>query len=95
MDTAYSARWLRPAPPVEAPGWLAAARHGEPWALEQFYDCYQPAIYALCHRLLGRAEDAEDATQATFVRAFRQLGGFRGDCSACARERRRQSAHPR
>jgi RNA polymerase sigma-70 factor, ECF subfamily len=59
--------------------WLAAARRGEPWALEQFYHTHQPQVYALCYRLLGRAEDAEDAVQATFVRAFRSLPRFRGD----------------
>lgn len=59
--------------------WLAAARQGEQWALEQFYHAYQPQVYALCYRLLGRTEDAEDAVQATFVRAFRALPRFRGD----------------
>lgn len=59
--------------------WLSAARRGEQWALERFYHAYQPQVYALCYRLLGRAEDAEDAVQATFVRAFRALPRFRGD----------------
>jgi RNA polymerase sigma-70 factor (ECF subfamily) len=59
--------------------WLPAARLGEPWALEQFYHAYQPQVYALCRRLLGRCEDAQDATQAAFVRAFRELDRFRGD----------------
>jgi RNA polymerase sigma-70 factor (ECF subfamily) len=60
-------------------GWLSAARLGEPWALEQFYHSYQSLVYALCHRLLGRSEDAQDAMQAAFVRAFRELARFRGD----------------
>jgi RNA polymerase sigma-70 factor (ECF subfamily) len=59
--------------------WLAAARRGEPWALEHFYHGYQPQVYALCYHLLGRTEDAEDAVQATFIRAFRALPRFRGD----------------
>ncbi len=62
--------------------WLMAARQGESWALEQFYDCYQAQIAALCYRLLTRSEDVEDAMQATFVRAFRALPRFRGDSSA-------------
>jgi RNA polymerase sigma-70 factor (ECF subfamily) len=82
MDAAFSVPWLPPAERSDDLGWLAAARRGEAWALGRLYDRYHPAIYALCHRLLGRAEDAEDATQSTFVRAFRQLGGFRGECSA-------------
>jgi RNA polymerase sigma-70 factor (ECF subfamily) len=61
---------------------LAAARRGEPWALEQLYHRHQPQLFALCYRLLERAEDAEDAVQATFVRAFRALPRFRGESSA-------------
>ena len=63
---------------TEEPGWLGAARQGEPWALEQLYHAHQPQIYALCFRLLQRQDDAEDAVQATFVRAFRALPRFRG-----------------
>jgi RNA polymerase sigma-70 factor (ECF subfamily) len=59
--------------------WLPAARRGEAWALERLYHCHQTQVYALCHRLLERAEDAEDAVQATFVHAFRALPRFRGD----------------
>jgi RNA polymerase sigma-70 factor (ECF subfamily) len=59
--------------------WLSAARLGEPWALEHLFHSYQSQVYALCHRLLGRFEDAQDATQAAFVRAFRELPRFRGD----------------
>lgn len=64
---------------VDERDWLPAARRGEPWALEQFYQGYQPQVYALCHRMLGREEDAQDAMQAAFVQAFRALPGFRGD----------------
>ena len=62
--------------------WLPAARRGERWALEQFYGCYQSSVYTLCYRLLGRAEDAEDAMQSTFVRAFAALPRFRGASTA-------------
>jgi RNA polymerase sigma-70 factor (ECF subfamily) len=62
--------------------WLAAARRSEPWALEKLYHGYQAQVYALCFRLLERAEDAEDAVQATFVRAFRALPRFRGESAA-------------
>src|SRR5207302_1807973 len=39
-------------------------------ALERLYREYHGCIYALCYRMLGNAEDAQDATQAAFVRAF-------------------------
>lgn len=72
--------WLqRRGRPEEA--WLAAARRSEPWALERFYSTYRDLVYSLCYRLTGSAEDAEDAMQATFVRAFRELPRFRGDSS--------------
>lgn len=36
-------------------------------------------IFALCFGMLGREDDARDATQETFVAAYRNLGGFRGE----------------
>ncbi len=64
---------------VEEQQWLDAARQGETWALERFFHVYQPSVYALCYRMLGRAEDAEDAAQAAFVSAFAGLPKFRAD----------------
>jgi RNA polymerase sigma-70 factor (ECF subfamily) len=61
--------------------WLAAARTGDPLALERFFHAYQAQVYTLCLRMLGRAEEAEDATQATFVQAFRALARFQGRSS--------------
>jgi RNA polymerase sigma-70 factor (ECF subfamily) len=49
--------------------------------LEHLFQNHHSAIYALCRRLLGSADDAQDATQAAFVHAFRELHRFRGDCS--------------
>ncbi len=69
---------------LEAPAqpiWLHAAKLGESWALEQLYSIYQPMVYTLCFRLLGNADDAEDAMQAAFVCAFRGLSRFRGESS--------------
>jgi RNA polymerase sigma-70 factor (ECF subfamily) len=57
--------------------WLPAAQQGERWALEQFYALHHAQIYTLCLRMLGRAEDAEDAMQSAFVHAFRALPRFR------------------
>jgi RNA polymerase sigma-70 factor, ECF subfamily len=81
VETAFSAALPPRAETPDELDWLAAARRGEPWALEQLYHGHQPQVYALCYRLLGRADDAEDAVQATFVRAFRALPRFRGESS--------------
>src|SRR6266705_553372 len=40
---------------------------------------WERRIFALAFGMLGREEDARDATQETFVAAFRNLRGFRGD----------------
>lgn len=84
LDTSLSVPWLPPRAGEQSPeeqSWLAAARAGEAWALERLYHAYNAPVFALCHRMLGSPDDAVDATQATFVRAFRQLPGFRGDSS--------------
>src|SRR5712692_5784482 len=39
---------------------------------------WEPPIYALAYRVIGREEDARDVCQETFLRAFRALSGFRG-----------------
>jgi RNA polymerase sigma-70 factor, ECF subfamily len=39
---------------------------------------WERPIYALAYRVIGREEDARDVCQETFLRAFRALGGFRG-----------------
>ena len=39
---------------------------------------HQRRVYNLSYRMLGRPEDAADATQDAFVTAMRKLGGFRG-----------------
>ena len=40
---------------------------------------WERRIFALSYGLLGREEDALDATQETFLAAFRNLRGFRGE----------------
>ncbi|MDT7540953.1 MAG: polymerase sigma-70 factor, subfamily [Acidobacteriota bacterium] len=40
---------------------------------------WERRIFALAYGILGREEDARDATQETFIAAFRNLKGFRGD----------------
>lgn len=38
-----------------------------------------PAVFRICYRILGRVDEAEDATQEAFVLAYRSLGSYRGD----------------
>jgi RNA polymerase sigma-70 factor, ECF subfamily len=81
LETVFAAPMLRRETLPEDASWVAAAKLGETWALERMYHSYQGHVYALCHRLLGRSEDAQDAMQTAFVRAFRELPRFRGESS--------------
>jgi RNA polymerase sigma-70 factor (ECF subfamily) len=40
---------------------------------------WERKIFALCFGMLGREDDARDAAQETFISAYRNLSGFRGD----------------
>ncbi|MDQ3907468.1 MAG: sigma-70 family RNA polymerase sigma factor [Acidobacteriota bacterium] len=55
------------------------ARAGDREAFGEIVRRWERRIFALAFGILGREEDARDATQETFVAAFRNLGGFRGD----------------
>jgi RNA polymerase sigma-70 factor, ECF subfamily len=39
---------------------------------------WERPIYALAYRTIGREDEARDVVQETFLRAFRGLGGFKG-----------------
>jgi RNA polymerase sigma-70 factor (ECF subfamily) len=58
---------------------LRAAQSGDREAAEQILAPHERPLFALCHGILGHADDAEDAVQETFLRALRALPGFRGD----------------
>jgi len=53
--------------------WLFQAQNGDSQAFSSLLEKYQKPVYNLCYRMLGNAEDAEDAAQETFLRAFKSL----------------------
>lgn len=55
------------------------ALSGDPDAFGEIVRRWERRIFALAYGMLGREEDARDATQETFMAAFRNLRGFRGD----------------
>src|SRR5438309_10773943 len=60
---------------------VRAGLAGDLTALEQLFRPHERSLVALCHGILGNAEDAEDAAQETFLRALRALSRFRGDAA--------------
>jgi RNA polymerase sigma factor (sigma-70 family) len=51
---------------------------GDGQAYAQVVKRYQHMVYTVCHRVLRNAEDAEEATQDSFVKAYQHLAGFSG-----------------
>lgn len=52
---------------------------GDAEAFGELVRRWERRIFALTYGILGREEDARDATQETFLAAFRNLRGFRGE----------------
>jgi RNA polymerase sigma-70 factor (ECF subfamily) len=57
---------------------VARSREGDLDSFNQLVMRWERPIYALVYRVIGREEDARDVAQETFLRAFRALGGFKG-----------------
>jgi RNA polymerase sigma-70 factor (ECF subfamily) len=60
---------------------IARVLAGDRVAGRELYDAHAPRVYRLVFRLTGDTDLAQEFTQETFVRAFAQLGGFRGDAA--------------
>lgn len=60
---------------------LLDARDGDAAALSRFVVETQPTIWRFCAHLVG-VDGADDATQETYLAAWRALGSWRGECSA-------------
>ena len=60
---------------------LAAARRGDEDAFGRIVEEHRLPLQAHCYRMLGSLQDAEDALQETFLRAWRGLGEFGGRSS--------------
>jgi RNA polymerase sigma-70 factor (ECF subfamily) len=58
---------------------VALAREGDPAAFDQLVTRHQAAAYRAALAALRNPQDAEEAAQDAFVRAWRNLHRFRGD----------------
>jgi RNA polymerase sigma-70 factor, ECF subfamily len=57
---------------------VSRAQKGDRWAFEQLVDRHQHRLFTLAARLLGSSDDAVDAVQEAFIRAWLGLPSFRG-----------------
>jgi len=57
---------------------VARSREGDLDSFNQLVVRWERPIYALAYRVIGREEEARDVAQETFLRAYRALGGFKG-----------------
>jgi RNA polymerase sigma-70 factor (ECF subfamily) len=57
---------------------VLAAKAGDLSAFSMLVEHHTAAIYTLAENLLGDVDEAEDATQETFIRAYNRLETFRG-----------------
>jgi RNA polymerase sigma-70 factor, ECF subfamily len=57
---------------------VARSIGGDAESFNQLIKRWERPIYALAYRTIGHEDDARDVVQETFLRAFRGLGGFKG-----------------
>lgn len=92
----------------DEPNWIQNSLAGDTEAYAALVKEHQKMVHAVAFRMTGSLADAEDLTQETFLRAFRQIDSFRGEskfstwlCQIavnlglnwCARENRRDDIH--
>jgi hypothetical protein len=58
---------------------IERCRNGDLTAFDEIVALHQNRIYNLCFWSLGDADEAADATQETFIRAWRAMAKFRGE----------------
>jgi RNA polymerase sigma-70 factor (ECF subfamily) len=57
---------------------VARSQRGDTDAYDQLVGAYQHRIFALAYRITGNREDAWDAAQEAFLKAYRNLRAFHG-----------------
>ena len=56
--------------------WLQAAQNGNQHAFNLLVEAYARPVYNLTYRMLGNPQEAEDAAQETFLRAWSRLSQY-------------------
>ena len=71
----HSAR-AAPACPADELSWARAAAGGDRAAFSRLVEKHKSSVYGLCYRVLGSTDEARDAAQEAFVRAFTGIRDF-------------------
>lgn len=59
--------------------WIELAREGDQRAFGLLVQAYQKPVFNLTYRMLGNAQEAEDAAQETFLRAYSSLRQYQSE----------------
>lgn len=59
--------------------WIVRSRNGDRDAFESLVRAHQKMIYALCYRMTGSRDEADDLVQETFIQAYQHLDDFRSE----------------
>ena len=76
LPLAPSTELVRPACPADEAEWARAAIGGDKIAFARLVEKHKQSVHGLCFRLLGSGEEARDAAQEAFVRAYTGIGDF-------------------
>lgn len=67
---------LAPACPADEAEWARAATGGDKLAFGRLVEKHKASVYGLCFRLLSSTDEARDAAQEAFVRAYMGIRDF-------------------
>ena len=67
---------VRSACPADEAEWARAAAGGDKAAFSRLVEKHKQSVHGLCFRLLGGGEEARDAAQEAFVRAYTGIRDF-------------------
>jgi RNA polymerase sigma-70 factor (ECF subfamily) len=56
--------------------WITQAKHGSSAAFNHIVEKYQKPVYNLCYRMFNNRDDAEEAAQEVFMRAYFKLDSY-------------------
>ncbi len=60
---------------------LQKASNGDVGAFEELTTEYYSKVYSICYRMLNNTEDAYEQAQETFIKAFKYIKDFKGNCA--------------